>query len=243
MTRDEYLAGLRTNASAFVDAVDHADLDATVPSCPEWKLRDLAAHLGTHYRWVRGNLGRSQEAGPQPRDELDGPPADDAMARWVADGADALATTLEHTDLDAPCWTFCGPSRAGFWCRRTAHESAMHRWDAQNTNGNADPIDGALAVDGIDEWLALLGVIRRDALAREEPTTIHLHCTDGPGEWLLALDGDGMTVTAEHAKGDAAVRGSASDLLLLLLGRRSATDVEVFGDADVLRAFLDQSSF
>jgi hypothetical protein len=52
-----------------------------------------------------------------------------------------------------------------------------------------------------------------------------------------------MTVTPEHAKGDAAVRGTASDLLLLLLGRASATDVEVFGDALVLDGFLAQSSF
>jgi uncharacterized protein (TIGR03083 family) len=242
VTRDEYLAGLRADAAAFVAAVVGADLDATVPSCPEWKLRDLAGHLGTHYRWVRGNVGRSQEDGPQPRDALDGPPGDDALAAWVGEGAAALAATLEQTDPDAPCWTFFGPSRAGFWQRRTAHESGMHRWDAQNTVGDADPI-GPLAVDGIDEWLGLLGVIRGDALARSEPVTVHLHCTDAPGEWLLALGADGMTVTPEHAKGDAAVRATASDLLLLLLGRRSATDVEVFGDTAVLDGFLAQSSF
>jgi len=242
VTRDDYLAGLLDNASAFVDAVQGADLDATVPSCPDWKLRDLAGHLGTHYRWVRGNVGRSPDEGPQPRGELAGPPADDTIAAWVGEGATALAETLGQTDMDTPCWTFFGPSRAGFWHRRTAQESAMHRWDAQNTTGEADPI-GPLAVDGVDEWLALLGVIRGDGLARPEPATIHLHCTDAPGEWLLALGADGMTVTPEHAKGDAAVRGTASDLLLLLLGRKSATDVEVFGDVVVLDGFLAQSSF
>ena len=242
MTRDEYIAGLRADSSAFVSAVEGADLAATVPSCPEWTLRDLAAHLGSHYRWVRGNLGRSPDEGPQPRGELDGPPADDAIASWVGAGAEALATTLERTDLETPCWTFFGTPRAGFWCRRTAHESAVHRWDAQNTSGEAEPI-GPLAGDGIDEWLALLGVIRGEGLARPEPVCIHLHCTDGPGEWLLAFGGDGMTVTPEHAKGDAAVRGTASDLFLLLLGRKSATDVEVFGDAVVLDGFLAQSSF
>jgi uncharacterized protein (TIGR03083 family) len=242
VTRDEYLTGLRDNAAAFVAAVEGADLDATVPSCPDWKLRDLAVHLGGHYRWVRGNVGRSQEDGPQPRAELGDPPADDAVAGWVGEGAAALVATLEQTDVDAPCWTFFGPSRAGFWFRRTAHESAMHRWDAQHALGDADPI-GPLAVDGIDEWLGLLAVIRGEGLARPEPVTVHLHCTDEPGEWLLALGPDGMTVTPEHAKGDAAVRGTASDLLLLLLGRASATDVEVFGDALVLDGFLAQSSF
>ena len=66
--------------------------------------------------------------------------------------------------------------------------------------------------------------------------TVHLHCTDVDGEWLVARRDGEVTVTAEHAKGDVAARGSASDLLLFLWGRVPADALEVFGDADLLGA-------
>jgi hypothetical protein len=44
-------------------------------------------------------------------------------------------------------------------------------------------------------------------------------------------------VSREHAKGDVAARGSASDLLLFLWGRVSAERLEVFGDAELLARF------
>jgi hypothetical protein len=46
-----------------------------------------------------------------------------------------------------------------------------------------------------------------------------------------------VTVTREHAKGDVAARGTASDLLLFLWGRVPADSLEVFGDADLLARF------
>ncbi len=59
---------------------------------------------------------------------------------------------------------------------------------------------------------------------RSATRTIHLHCTDGEGEWLITRAGDDVVVTREHAKGDVAARGTASDLLLFLWGRVPATD-------------------
>ena len=72
----------------------------------------------------------------------------------------------------------------------------------------------------------------------EYPTsTLHLHQTDGEGEWMLSSLNDQLVVGNEHAKGDAAARGTASDLALLVWGRRRPT-VEVFGDEAVLNAWL-----
>ena len=64
--------------------------------------------------------------------------------------------------------------------------------------------------------------------------TLHLHCTDGEGEWLVRLDPDGVSSSHEHAKGDVAARGTASDLLLFLYGRVDPEQLEVFGDASLL---------
>jgi hypothetical protein len=60
------------------------------------------------------------------------------------------------------------------------------------------------------------------------PGSVHLHCTDSEGEWLVHPDG---RVEAIHAKGDAAIRGPASDLLLALYTRVPLSAVEVIGDA------------
>ncbi len=65
---------------------------------------------------------------------------------------------------------------------------------------------------------------------------MHLHCTDVEGEWLVSADG---RVELGHAKGDAALRGSASDLLLALFKRVPLDSVEVVGDAAVARQFVD----
>ncbi len=54
---------------------------------------------------------------------------------------------------------------------------------------------------------------------------------------MLASDGkDGVAVTHEHGKGDAAVRGPASALLLWVWGRPTA-EVEVYGDQAVAQAW------
>src|SRR5215469_3181220 len=52
----------------------------------------------------------------------------------------------------------CGPAPAGFWIRRMAHETLVHRADAQLAAGAApEPlIEAEVAADAIDEWLMLL---------------------------------------------------------------------------------------
>ena len=52
---------------------------------------------------------------------------------------------------------------------------------------------------------------------------------------LVGDDGPNVTVTREHAKGDAAIRGQAEELLLWIWGRPG--QVELFGDADVAAAW------
>ena len=130
--------------------------------------------------------------------------------------------------------------RAGFWPRRMAHETAVHRVDAEQAVGAAvGAIEPAFGVDGIDEILTIfvpaLGADRSPGDGR----TVHLHSTDAEGEWLIRFDPDRIDVATGHAKGDAAVRGPAGDLLLWLWGRRPLDGLEVFGDpgaADALRA-------
>ena len=66
--------------------------------------------------------------------------------------------------------------------------------------------------------------------------SLHLHCTDADGEWLLTSSGSDLVVTNEHAKADVAARGEAANLALWLWSRGDA-GVEFFGDEELLRSW------
>lgn len=119
----------------------------------------------------------------------------------------------------------------------------MHRVDAELAGGAASPIEGDLAADGIDEWLQLLSYRPGKPPPTGTGETIHLHCTDRPGEWLLRRTPEDLQIEPTHAKGDVAVRAPASDLLLVLLHRASPEAVEVLGARPVLDAFLVETAF
>src|SRR5262249_11922066 len=129
----------------------------------------------------------------------------------------------------------------GFWARRTTHETAMHRWDAQHATGSEQAVDPELAADGVDEYLGLLAWFPRRRFP--EAGTIHLHATDTPGEWLIRFARVGLDVGREQAKGDVAVRGPASDVLLALFGRKPADAVELFGDGALFERFREEATF
>jgi hypothetical protein len=79
--------------------------------------------------------------------------------------------------------------------------------------------------------------------------TLHLHATDdglGPsGEWTIVNGEEGVGWSHDHGKGDAAVRGPASDLLLAIVRRRTAAEVgvEIFGDKAVWDRWLEYTPF
>jgi uncharacterized protein (TIGR03083 family) len=236
----EYLDAIRTESAALVAAAESAGLDARVPSCPDWSVADLLGHIGTVQRWAGGIVERRATEPEYPTDV--GRPTDPAaLAEWVRAGSDRLVEVLAATPPSTELWTFAGPGPAGFWFRRQAHEVALHRVDAELASGPISPMDAALARDGIDEFLDVVVSFRLRARMVGTGETVHLHRTDGEGEWLVRLGPDGPEIERAHAKGDVAARGSASDLLLVMRSRIEPSAVEVFGDGGVLARFLDLS--
>ena len=240
METDEYLEAIRTESAALVAAAESAGLDAAAPSCPDWTVADLLGHVGTVQRWAAG-IVEARAAEPDYPREVDRPSDPAALVAWVRAGSTNLVEVLASTPPDTELWTFPGPGPARFWFRRQAHEVAMHRVDAELAAGAPAPIDAALARDGIDEFLDVIASFRLRARLVGTGETVHLHCTDGEGEWLVRLTPDGPDLERTHAKGDVAARSTASDLLLLLRGRVGSDAVDVFGDAAVLDRFIDLS--
>lgn len=234
MNHDEYAEAIRREGNALDAAARAAGIDATVPSCPAWTVTDLLGHVGRIHRYVtRVVTDRTPELRGEHWSQAEPPPPGE-LREWFAAGVDPLADALRAAGPRVPAWSWTPDNTSGFWARRMAHETAVHRVDAQLSTGNAAPIERELAVDGIDEFFDLVPNWPHYDKVRGNGETMHLHCTDGTGEWLARVAPDGLEVTREHAKGDVAARGSASDLLLFLYGRVDYRDLDVFGDADVL---------
>ena len=165
-----------------------------------------------------------------------GAPIDDVVANDVM----AQLICLESTDPDTPVATFAPPATAGFWGRRMAHETLIHRWDAESAHGQPGPFDAELAADGIDEGLnVFVPFVRAGSQVKGSGETFHIHRTDGEGEWLVTVEDSGVRVSREHAKGDVALRGRAEDLLLWLWHRTPPDNLEVFGDPALLDRWFE----
>jgi uncharacterized protein (TIGR03083 family) len=240
METQQYLDQFARNSERLGDAATAAGLDATVPTCPGWTVTDLLHHVIRGDDWARtiveqGKQGSTERVLPtDPDPSITG----DALVQAFRDGAAALLETLASVDAATPVWTFGAHDRtAAFWQRRRSQETAVHRYDAESAAGTTTPVDTALAVDGIDEFTMVFLPRLADNFGPVGDGTVHVHCTDAEGEWLITLRDGQATVAREHAKGDVAARGTASDLLLFLWGRVPADSLEVFGDADLLGRF------
>jgi uncharacterized protein (TIGR03083 family) len=239
MEHADLLAALRRDGEAFADACASAGLTAPVASCPGWTVADLLWHLGeVHLFWetVVDQRLPSWEAYTEPPR-----PADAELLDFYNAGLARLIDALASTPPETAVWTWSDDQSVGFVVRRMAQETAVHRWDAEQAARRPQDIDAQLASDGIDEFLFHF----TDAPAGTEPVggTVHVHCTDVAGEWLVVA-GSGeegapeFVVTREHAKGDCAMRGPASDVLLTLWRRKPLDTIDVVGDRAVAERFV-----
>jgi predicted lipid carrier protein YhbT len=147
----------------------------------------------------------------------------------------AFVATAPHD----PIWHWSGDNRGITHMRNQAIEATVHRWDAQNAQGDAAAIPSDIALDGIEQHFD----VQIDA-ARHWGKPIegngeryHFHCTDVPGEWLITFQGGDVAVKQVHEKGDIAIRGSAQDLFLWLWGRIPGDRLEVLGDTALLQRY------
>src|SRR3712207_288750 len=177
----DYTAHLREDGELMARAVAR-DLDAHVPTCPAWNVAKLTIHTGQHHRWVADAIRRRGEPPENPgKPGLRG----DALVEWLREGWRDLAGLLDATDDAAPAWSWSGDNRAGFWRRRTALETTVHRWDAENAVGEPGPLDPELAADGIDE--ALFVMAGRGGAYSGRAVRMAVVTTDTGGRWTLAL--------------------------------------------------------
>ncbi len=244
------IEALRAEGDPMTGAVAATSPDAFVPTCPEWVLRDLVWHMGGVHRWATGIVATPHtEMWAAELDDIVGIwPSDEDLAPWFHSGHATLVAALEAAPPDLECWTFLrAPSPLAMWARRQAHETAIHRVDAELASGRAvgalSPLAPAFAADGVDELLGCFVPRRSTQLRSEAPTSMVVRCTDDDAGWALLIDAEGVDTTpaaaANTGGADCTVRGRASDLYLVLWNRADPGLLSVEGDAGVLGLFLD----
>ncbi|MEW2141442.1 maleylpyruvate isomerase family mycothiol-dependent enzyme [Micromonospora vinacea] len=241
-SKDFWIGALRTEGPAFAAAVAEAPPETPVLSCPGWTVNDLTLHMAGIYHWVSSFAGSGQTSQPPRREKPEADPGVNALQLWQQ-GYDRVMTLFDGLDPEAPAWNWAPqPKKAGFWPRRMAHETAVHRWDAQLAIAAGDPVEAKLAADGVSEVLDTWLPAGRRQVPGDWHGVVQLCATDAAQDWYLRLRGEGVALldTAtifdhddHHAR--AQVSGTASDLLLALWGRVSFETLDIVGD----RALLD----
>jgi uncharacterized protein (TIGR03083 family) len=237
----EHIDRLAAEGPALADAADRAGLDAPVPTCPEWTVRDLVLHTGNVHRWAAlfVTTGRKADLDDAEAADFFAPvPPDEELTGWYRDAHAAIVDALRTAPPDLDCWYFLrAPSPLAFWARRQAHETAIHRVDAQAAASPTEPTEtGAdFAADGIDELLTCFYARPRSRLRSDDPRSLAVVATDVAAAWTFDIGPDRNTArTGTDDDAHCRLEGRANDLYLALWNRRGFDGLDVRGDRSVL---------
>jgi uncharacterized protein (TIGR03083 family) len=239
------VAGLREQTEGFARAVADGDPEAIVPTCPEWRLRRLVAHLGQAHRWG-AELVRKGTPVPVPDPEDADPGTPGEWGQWLRAGAGELVEAVREAGRDAEVWSFVGVVPASFWLRRMCCEAAIHHYDAAVTTGAAYEIAGELAAEVITEGMELMSHPRAETFKPE------LALMRGAGErlafqprgmdgWVISRLPEGPRWERGDGPGDVVVSGTVTEIMLVLSGRIPPGDVT--GNRALLEHWLAHSAY
>jgi uncharacterized protein (TIGR03083 family) len=226
MDRARYLELLDVEGQRLRQSAE-GNLAAAVPPCPGWTVADAVAHTAEVYE---NKIACIELAGARPDPWPPAWPDDRDPVAWFADAHGRLLHILRTTDPGAASWTWWPPDQtAGFWIRRMAQETAVHRADVQSASGAVTPVDSDLAQDGVDEVLIMmLAGDWSDAVQPGSTGTVAVTVRDTT--WRILLRPDTVHVDQEGGDSDAQLTGAPSDVLLWLWGRRPDSAVDITGD-------------
>lgn len=243
----EHIEALATEGRLLADAAEEAGTEAPVPTCPGWQVRDLLRHTAMVHAWAaafvaQGHTSYVPDAGEP---ELDGPELLDRFR----DGHRFLVDTLADAPRDLECWTFLSaPSPLAFWARRQAHETTIHRVDAESARGGPlSPIAPAHALDGVDELLLGMHARPKSRVRTTTPRTLRIRATDTDTVWTVCLSAGPPSAVREEGPDpstpvDCELSAPAGTLYPALWNRLPLTGLTVAGDGEAARIWRDNSS-
>lgn len=256
MDEQGYREALAEETESFAALIGRADLAAPVPTCPEWNLGELAAHVGRAHRWAAATVAaRAQLMLPFEQVEgLEMPQQAPAAADWLRAGAHLLLDAHRDVEPDVVVWNWMQPGPSLFWVRRMVNETAVHRADAALATGTPYELPVRRGVDVLDEGLHMVSFAATRALApryvalRGAGQTLHVCASDPEAEeaggWLVRRGPEVVRVERGHADADVTLRGPVADLVLVMY-RRVDLDhpgVEITGNRAQMEHWREHSA-
>lgn len=240
MEISEHIAALAAEGELLAAAAGRVDHAAPTAGAPAWSVGDVVRHVGLVHRWAEAAVRTgARDASVYPADDGAGRTGPD-LVDWFRDGHAALVDTLRTADPAVTTFEFLpAPSSLAFWARRQAHETGIHRADVESGGGAVTPFDRAEAEDGIGELLGGFAARKSKRAADGAVRTLGVLPTDTGAGWLVRVGTLPVPDAAAATAADCVLRGTASDLHLLLWNRPSGP-VETTGDPDVLTAWRHQ---
>lgn len=207
--------------------------DLPVPGCPGLTVGETVRHTGSLYREVLGWI--RQGRAPQRRER--GPDGDDAVAFHTTGRRELVAELAAHQP-DEPCATWYPDEQTyGFWRRRMAHDTTVHRIDVQGALGmHIGQVEAEFAADGIDEVLLVWFGHRLATLGMTATADGAVGIETASRGWLAVLGkvrSSARRVPLVDARAaDAVVTGDPMAVYLWLWGRVPDRSVRISGDFD-----------
>jgi uncharacterized protein (TIGR03083 family) len=249
VNQGDYLRAIRSDGQATLDAAS-LGLDAPVPTTPGWTVADVVSHLGRVHR-QKAHIVRELLVAEPPMVE---PPPTESLLEWFAEGVHDLTEILSVADPATPVHTWHQPEQTvGFWIRRMAHETLIHRVDAELGHGLHSPVGAELGADGVDEILdVFMGgypewaqvdrssvVVGLESEGRQWRVRFGSWSGTSPNSGREFIDRAGIELDATDSKPDVVIRGPGDALDLFLWGRGSADGLIVDGHPSVLLYLRD----
>lgn len=238
-----HITAIGQEAKLFADAAGQGGLEVDIETCPGWNMRDLVRHLSEIHLWASAHVARratkmwvddlSDLSGYWPDLAVFWPDDNDLIDYYLRTNAN-LVNQLESAPADVEAMTFLpAPSPLAMWARRQAHETSIHRFDAQNAAGSTSGFDATFASDGIDEML--MGFAPRASRWRiDRARTMVVHAEDTDDRWHVTMRPDGITSRRGDGPADVTLTGRAADLYLAVWNRGDDSAIEVTGDRGLL---------
>jgi uncharacterized protein (TIGR03083 family) len=244
-TYEAFLANLDADSHLLAAAAARG-LEPDVPCCPGWTVRDLVVHMGEVISQKADLVAGSWVDSWPPRKTL--PEGADPVA-WYRQESVRLYEALAAADPAAPAMTFGRDRTVGFWIRRMAHETVVHRVDAEQSHGYESGVDPELAADGVAELFDVF-VAGHPPWARFQPAANVVRVETANQSWTVRLGrfvGSKKardyvlptTMLEPKAKPDATVSADPDRLLLWMWGRAPIEAVSVTGDREAVERFRE----
>jgi uncharacterized protein (TIGR03083 family) len=242
MDYPRYLECLASDFSRLRSVVALAPA-AAVPTCPGWTITDLTRHVAEVYLHKTRAMQDGVEPDPWPPAEL----ADEEPLALLDRAYAGLGHEFATRKPEDPAGGWYIPDQTvGFWIRRMAQETVIHRIDAElGARQSVAPVPADLAIDGIDELLEVFvafsvrawGKYFTDILASSPGRSYRVQ-TEGAA-WHVRT-GPGV-FTVENGMGsdplDVTVRGAPMPVLRWMWNREAEgepSSVEVQGSPEAV---------